>query len=406
MARLVIHQERLEGLARGELAAVIDLCPFGAIEMRGETLEINAGCKSCKICVEKGPNAAFELVETETGRHAADKSAWKGIAVYIDHTEGNIHPVSLELVGKARELALKAGFPVYALFMGHDIEEQAAGLLHYGVDEVFTYDYKELASFLIQPYTNVFEDFIGKVKPSVILIGATNAGRSLAPRVAARMRTGLTADCTELDIKENTDLVQIRPAFGGNIMAQIVTQDRRPQMATVRYKVFDAPARQLCANGKVTRCEIREEGLTSRARIVSVTKKEKRKTISEAEVIVAVGRGIKSEKDLAMAYELAEVLGAEIATTRPLIESGWVPLNRQIGLSGRTVKPKLIITLGISGSVQFRAGMENSDLIISINTDGNAGIFDVCHYAVNGDIYDIVPKLIRRIKEGAACEVE
>ena len=403
VARLVLNAERLKELTQEELIAAKNICPFNAIELNADTLEINAGCKMCKICAQKGPKGVFELVETDVVRDTVDKSEWKGIAVYIDHTEGNIHPVSLELLGKARELADKVNFPVYALFMGNNIKKQADDLLHYGVDEVFTYDYKELENFLIEPYTNVVVDFIDKVKPSVVLIGATNIGRSLAPRVAARMRTGLTADCTKLDIKENTDLIQIRPAFGGNIMAQIVTPNHRPQMATVRYKIFNAPIRQADITGKVTCCEIQEEKLASSIKIVSIAKKEIRKTISEAEVIVAVGRGIKAEKDLTMAYELAALLDAEIATTRPLIEAGWVSQTRQIGLSGRTVKPKLIITLGISGSVQFKAGMENSDLIISFNTDENANIFDVCHLAVKDDIYDIVPRLVKKIREGVGA---
>ena len=398
MPELIINYDKAKSLAPGEILDAIALCPFGAIEEHGGRIEINAGCKMCNECVRKGPEGVFELVETDVRRPRIDKSRWNGIAVYIEHLEGQVHPVSLELVGKARELAGKVNFPVYALLMGHEIKELAEELLHYGVDEVFLYDYTELRGFLIEPYTNVFADFVDKIKPSTILVGATTTGRSLAPRAAARIRTGLTADCTKLDIKDNTDLVQIRPAFGGNVMAQICTPDHRPQIATVRYKIFDAPVRQAVGGGKVTCCAIDQEKLQSRIKPVAVIGKEKKKTISEAEVIVAAGRGIRTEKDLSMAYELAELLGAEIATTRPLIEAGWISSKRQIGLSGRTVKPKLIITLGVSGSVQFKAGMENSDMIISINTDDNANIFDVCHYAVKGDVYDVVPKLLCRIK--------
>jgi len=402
MTKLLVHNEIVSTLSRDELAAIIALCPFAAIERDGEKLEVNAGCRMCMKCVREGPAGVFGVLETG-GRTAADKSAWQGIAVFVELTEGMIHPVSLELVGKANELARKAGFRVCALLMGHNAKGAAEELLHYGVDEVYLYDYRELDTFLIEPGANVFEDFINRAKPSSILVGATVKGRSLAPRIAARMRTGLTADCTRLEIKENTDLIQIRPAFGGNIMAEITTPGNRPQIATVRYKIFDAPPRRTEARGKVTYCEVPEYRLASRTRPVSIAKKEKTKTISEADVIVAVGRGIKSEKDLEMAAALAELLGAEIAATRPLVEAGWVSANRQIGLSGRTVKPKLIITLGISGSVQFKAGMENSGLIISVNTDRNAEIFNASHMAVIGDIYDVVPRLMMRIKEGAAC---
>lgn len=397
MAILKIDNEKVQRLSKDEILAAVKLCPFSAIEEKNGAFEINAGCKMCGICVKKGPDGVFALAGEDTAH--CDKSEWSGIAVYIDNSEGYIHPVSLELLGKAQELAGKSDCPVYALLMGHNVKAQAETLLHYGADEVFMYDNERLDVFLIEPYTNVFEDFVNNVKPSTVLVGATPVGRSLAPRAAARLKTGLTADCTKLDIKQNTDLVQIRPAFGGNIMAQIVTPNNRPQLATVRQKIFDAPEKSAEPRGKLTYCEIADEKLNSRIKVLSVKKKERTKTISEAEVIIAVGRGFRSEKDLAAARELAELLGAEMAGTRPAIEAGWVAANRQIGLSGRTVKPKLIITLGVSGSVQFKAGMENSDLIIAINSDENANIFGVSHYAVAGDIYDIVPKLVAKIRE-------
>jgi electron transfer flavoprotein alpha subunit len=283
--------------------------------------------------------------------------------------------------------------------IGRDIKTAARELAHYGADEIYVYDHTRLEYFLAEPYTNMFENFINAVKPSAVLIGATSAGRSLAPRVAARMSTGLTADCTRLDIDDDGGLIQIRPAFGGDIMAHICTPNHRPQIATVRYKIFDAPQKNTAAHAKIIYREIESDKLISRVRVVNIVEKEKIKSISEADVIVAAGRGIKSEKDMALADGLAALLNAETASTRPLAEAGWIAPNRQIGLSGRTVKPKLIITLGVSGSVQFRAGMENSDLIIAVNSDENADIFDYCHYAVVGDLYEIVPELIRLIKE-------
>jgi electron transfer flavoprotein alpha subunit len=266
------------------------------------------------------------------------------------------------------------------------------------VDEVFVYDYEELKDFRIEPYTAAFEDFIEKVKPSSLLVGATTIGRSLAPRVAARFRTGLTADCTRLEMKENTDLVQIRPAFGGNIMAQILCPNTRPQMATVRYKIMNAPEKSPIPGGKITYCEMDKSRLTSRVEVLKVTKKEKEESISDAEVIIAVGRALKTEKDMSMVEELAELMGAQIAGTRPLIEAGFISPKKQIGLSGRTVKPKLIITLGISGAVQFTAGMNGSERIFAVNSDPNASIFNVAHYGIVGDIYEIVPRLIQDIK--------
>lgn len=211
--------------------------------------------------------------------------------------------------------------------------------------------------------------------------------------------TGLTADCTSLVMRENTDLVQIRPAFGGNIMAQIVTTGSRPQFCTVRYKVFSAPEQAEYATGSIECMNIEADRLISRVELLKVEKKPEQVDISEADVIVAVGRGIKSEQDIEAVKELASLLGAQVACTRPLVEGGWFDAKHQIGLSGRTVGAKLIITLGISGSVQFAAGMRGSDCIIAVNTDRNAPIFDIAHYCVVGDLYKILPGLIERCKE-------
>ncbi|AKA69609.1 electron transfer flavoprotein subunit alpha/FixB family protein [Clostridium scatologenes] len=400
MGKLVVNQEKLTPSAIEEL---VKICPFGALEEKEGKIEINAGCKMCKLCVKKGPAGVMEFVEEEV--EAIDKSLWKGVAVYVDHVEGDIHPVTYELIGKAKELAAKINHPVYAVFVGHDIEKKAEEILHYGVDKVFVYDDEELKDFRIEPYTKAMEKFIDNVKPSTLLVGATTVGRSLAPRVAARFRTGLTADCTILDMKENTDLVQIRPAFGGNIMAQIINPNHRPQLATVRYKVMDAPERSEEKSGEIINCSINKDELASNINVLKVTKKEVEESISDADVIIAVGRGLKAEKDMEMVKEFAALIGAQIATTRPLIEAGWADAKKQIGLSGRTVKPKLIITLGISGAVQFAAGMNNSDCIIAINKDPKASIFNVAHYGIVGDIYEVVPKLINNVKEGKPLTV-
>lgn len=393
MSKLICHQEKVNEFIIEEL---IKVCPFNAIENKSGKIEINSGCKMCMLCVKNGPVGVMEFVEEQAAK--VDKNLWKGIGVYVDHLEGEIHPVTMELIGKAKELAAVVNFPVYCVFIGNNIKHKAEELLYYGVDEVFVYDYEELKDFRVEPYTAAFEDFVLKVKPSSLLVGATTIGRSLAPRVATRFRTGLTADCTKLEMKGNTDLVQIRPAFGGNIMAQIICPNTRPQMATVRYKVMNAPQKSCNPRGKITICEMDKAKLTSKIEVVKVTKKEAEESISDAEVIIAVGRALKTEKDMSMVKELAGLLGARIAGTRPLIEAGFINAKQQIGLSGRTVKPKLIITLGISGAVQFTAGMNGSERIFAINVDPNASIFNVAHYGVVGDIYQIVPKLIEDIK--------
>ena len=389
---LVIHSEKISNPAE-----FIKVCPFKALETDGKTVTVNSACKMCKLCVKNSKNGEAEFIEENTEK--IDKSKWRDITVYVDHIDGEIHPVTYELIGKASELAKKSGYKVKCLFIGCDISEKAEQLLYYGVDEVFVYDRKALQNFRIEPYTAVFEDYIKNNKPSIILVGATTVGRQLAPRVAARFKTGLTADCTVLDIEENTDLVQIRPAFGGNIMAQICTPNNRPQMATVRYKVMEAAQKQSEKSGKVTKCEIDEALLKSDIEILNVVKKEKVKSIEAADIIVAAGRGVKTKDDLLMIQNLCDALGAEFACTRPLVECGWADARRQIGLSGRTVRPKLIITCGISGAVQFAAGMNSSEKIFAINNDEKAPIFKVAHYGIVGDIYEIVPMLTEKINE-------
>ena len=395
MAELRIHQEQLD---EDGIRQLIDICPFGAISCRDGKVEIDSGCRMCRLCVKKGPGGAVEYMETQ--EPGINKDEWRAVAVYVEYNGKAVHPVTFELIGKARELAAVTGHPVYALFMGYQVGEKAEELLAYGVDQVFVYDRKELEHFSVLTYANVFADFITRIRPSSILVGATNAGRSLAPRVAARFRTGLTADCTVLEMKENTDLVQIRPAFGGNIMAQIVTPKNRPQFCTVRYKIFSAPPVTKEPSGTIRTMEVTEDMIDRRIRVEEIIHKPKEIDISEAEVIVAVGRGVKSQADLEIIRELAAALDAQLACTRPLIECGWFDARRQIGLSGRTVKPKLIITIGISGSVQFAAGMRGAECIIAINTDRKAPVFDITNIGLVGDWYEILPRLLKTVKEG------
>lgn len=398
MPHLQIHPEKLTPAARQQLIA---LCPFGAIEDENGALTISAACKMCRMCVKKGPAGAVTLVQDAAGAPAVDKDAWRGIAVFVEHQEGVIHNVTFELLGKARALAAVTHQPVYAVMMGSGITA-ADTLLRYGADAVYLYDDPAFAHFLMAPYANAFTDFIEKVHPSSILVGATNMGRSLAPRVAARFRTGLTADCTMLEMKENTDLVQIRPAFGGNIMAQIVNPAHRPQFCTVRYKIFSAPAPLAHPQGRVERMTLAADKLRSPVQLLEIRPKPQEIDISEAETIVAVGRGVRTEADFALARRLAAALGAQLACTRPLVEGGLFDVKHQIGLSGRTVNAKLIVTLGVSGSVQFAAGMRGSGCIVAVNSDPAAPIFDIAHYGLVGDLGKIVPALLKELEKGAA----
>lgn len=394
MPKILIHQEKIT-----DIPAVIKLCPFSAIEQTPDgKLQINAACKVCKICVTKGPKDAFEYFEEKAPK--VDKSLWKGITVYVEHHAGEIHPVTFELLGKAKELATKINQPVYALFIGNNITKKAEILFNYGANVVFTYDSKEFEFYRIEPYAAAFSDHVDKQKPSTVLVGGTTIGRSLAPRVAARFKTGLTADCTFLDMQPSTDLDQIRPAFGGNIMAHIRTPNSRPQFATVRYKIFNAlQGCEIPKNASIISCSVDTLDLSSKIKVIAQNPKKSEKGIEESEILVAGGRGLKKPEDLALIKELASALGGQYATSRPLAEAGWSNARNQIGLSGRTVKPKLIIACGISGSIQFRAGMQNSEYIIAINTDENAPIFSIAHVAIVGDLYKIVPELIQLVKQ-------
>lgn len=373
------------------------LCPFGAIEVQDGTVLINSACRFCRVCVKKEP-AVFALREDEPAVKTSVLTEFSGVAVYLEQVEGAIHPVSLELVGKGRYLADRAGQKLYGILIGNIESRNAEELLHYPIDELHLYCHPLLSRYTAEPYAALFEDFITLVKPSAVLVGGTVIGRSLAPRVAAHFKTGLTADCTMLDISPEGQLDQIRPAFGGDIMAFIHTANSRPQFATVRYKVFDPPARSAEKRGRVVCHEVAEGSFTSGIRVIESKPKPAVSGIEDASVIVAIGKGVKKKSDLDLIEGLASVLKAQIAGTRPMIESGILDPRRQIGLSGRTVKPKLIITLGVSGSVQFVAGMKSSERIIAVNTDRNAPIFNVAHIGIVGDLYEVIPRLLHLIE--------
>ncbi|MFI3284647.1 MAG: electron transfer flavoprotein subunit alpha [Erysipelotrichaceae bacterium] len=376
----------------------IKACPFNALEVVDGNINVNAACKMCQVCIKQCPVHAISIEKEE--KKAIDKTKYKGILVYVEHEMGDIHPVTLELVGKALELAKIVSQDVYCLFIGHQIEESAKQLLEYGVRKVFVYEEPSLTHFKVDSYANLFEDCILKLKPHTVLVGATTTGRSLAPRVATRLHTGLTADCTILQMRENTDLIQTRPAFGGNIMAQIITTNHRPQFATVRYKVMNHATKVEHPNGEVILQNYDPKLLESKIEILNVSAKPKEVDIAASDVLVVAGNAIKDEKGMALIEELANHLGGIVAVTRPLVEKGFKSCQYQIGLSGRTVKPKLIITCGVSGAIQFVAGMNQSETIIAINTDEQAPIFKVAHHAVIGDIYEIIPMLIEKIKGG------
>lgn len=397
MGKLVINNDKITKEVAEKL---ISICPFNAIEYNDNKLDINSACKLCKMCVRKGPQGAITFQEDEVKAPAVNKDEWKGIAVFVELELDNVHPVVYELIGKARELVQVTKQEVYAVLIAskEQVEKYKDEILSYGVDKLFIYENELYKNFNMDRFASAMENFIETEKPSVVLYGGTPLGRSFAPKIASHFKTGLTADCTRLGMKENTDLIQVRPAFGGNIMAQIICTNTRPQMATVRYKIFQKPA-QGKAHGSVVYKETKNLKLDSMIKLLNIIRKERTEDISEADVIVACGRAFKSAEEMSIAYELADLLGGIVAVSRPMVEAGIKDAKYQIGLSGKTVAPKLIITLGISGAVQFVAGMSGSQLIISINKDPNASIFDVSHYGIVDDVFKVVPELIRLIKE-------
>lgn len=375
--------------------ACISACPFGALENKDGNIEVNGNCRLCKGCIGACPAGAISIDQRENS--GLDKSLYCGIAVYVEHEAAEIQPVTFELIGKARKLAAEVKHRVYAVFIGDNIEEAAQQLLSYGVDEVLVYQHPEYRSFRVDNYAEAFSDALRRIKPSVVLFAATTVGRSLAPTIATRFKTGLTADTTDLIMRENTDLVQIRPAFGGNIMAQIITSGSRPQFATVREKVFEK-AKKTEVRGKAVLQEVTDALTASRIEVLNVEKMPPVTDISAAEIIVCAGNGVRTDSAFELIKELASLLKAALAGSRPLIERGLLTVNHQIGLSGRTVRPELIICVGVSGAIQFTSGMSSAKTIISINSDPEAPINKLAHYAVIGDLNEILPELVRLIK--------
>ena len=395
MAQIAVIERKCTGCEQ-----CVSACPFSAIDMIGGKAQMNAACKVCGLCLKQCPQGA--IIRLETKVDSVDKTKWSDILVFAEQSEGSLHPVCLELIGEAQRLAAGKDQKVKAVILGGHVEDCAQELRHYGVDEVHVYEGEELSFFRADAFAACVEDCIKRIKPSVVLVGATALGRSLAPRLSTRFRTGLTADCTQLELKANTDLVQIRPAFGGNIMAQIVTPNTRPQFATVRYKVMEAPKRMEEEMGEVLRQRMPKAVRDSRVKLVSTEPVPKAANISDAEILVVAGRGLQKKEDLELVRELAGLLGGEYAVTRPLAEKGWESNTRQIGLSGRTVRPKLIITFGVSGAIQFTAGMDQAEHIIAVNSDKDAPIFKLAHVCIVSDLYEVLPQMISKLKEKEA----
>ena len=377
----------------------VKACPYGAIDFKEGKAAILEQCTSCGACVDVCKNSA---IETDAApREIPDFSNRQGVWVFAEQRGGKLAKVSLELLGKARELAQELDQEVSAVLLGRDVAGITETLITYGAQKVYLADHPALENFRSEPYTDVLSTILQEQRPNILLIGATHIGRDLAPRVAHKVGVGLTADCTELSIEPDEKiLLQIRPAFGGNIMATIVNRFSRPQMATVRPGVMEA-CEMPGNDGTIVSVEVSLDEAAIGTQILEIIKeKEKTGDLSQAKVVVAGGRGVRDADGFAILKELAEVMDGEVAGTRVAVEEGWIPVSMQVGQTGQTVRPEIYIACGISGAIQHRAGMMNSRYIIAINNDANAPIFKVADWSIVGDIFDIVPEMIKKLKAG------
>lgn len=380
--------------------ACIRACAYEAITVIDKLAIIDLDkCVLCGACVGSCPFEAILIRKKESVQ--IDKAEYSGIWVFAEQKDGIIAPVVFELLGKGRDLADQMGAELSAVVLGSGIESLASELIAYGADQVIEVDDPELKHFRDERYAKALSEMAHKYKPSVILAGATVTGRSFVPRVAVHLHTGLTADCTGLEYDPDSgNLLQTRPAFGGNIMATIVTSNHRPQMATVRHKVMNPIARDDSRSGIVIREQVVFDFDEEMSTWLGF---EKEKTtlvnITEANVIVSGGRGMKEAKNFAMIEELAESLSGAVGASRAAVDAEWIPYSHQVGQTGKTVKPNIYISVGISGAIQHLAGMSSADYIVAINKDPDAPIFKAADLGIVGDLFEILPKLIKRVKE-------
>ncbi len=375
----------------------IPACPFGLIEITDEKAYINEGCTLCGACQEA---CDYEAILIEVAAETATVSdSHRGIWVFAEQRDGKLKSVDYELLSKGRELADTLNTELCAICFGHNIGETEQ-LIAYGADKVYLIDSPDLADHQEDLYTRELTRLIQGHKPEIVIAGATSLGRSFIPRVAAILKTGLTADCTGLEIDtENRLLLQSRPTFSGNIMATIICQTRRPQMATVRPRVFKKNTPDERRKGQIIKVDFNKEGITSKTKLLNfVEDLTERVKIEDADIIVSGGRGLGKAENFQLLEELAAAMGAAMGSSRPPVDDGWIPYSHQVGQTGKTVCPKLYIACGISGSVQHMAGMQTSDIIVAINNDPNAPIFEVANYGIVGDLFEVVPMLIAKLK--------
>ncbi len=375
-------------------------CPFGGISVQNGTAETNGACTLCGTCVELCPVEALSIRRAEQEAEAGYQDIW----VFAELAGGErLAPVVRELMGKGRQLADARGCRLAAVLLGGAGSFRETELISLGADLVYLCRDARLAEPLEQPYAQVLSGMVERFRPEVFLFGATSFGRSLAPRLAARLGTGLTADCTELAMGEDGLLRQTRPAFGGNLMATILCPVRRPQMATVRPGVFAPAVPDAGRSGRVREFPLPE--LPSRVTIRERTELPPVESIAGASVLVVAGRGIGSRKNLALVQEFARRIGAAWGCSRPLVDAGWCEHAHQVGQTGCSVAPRLLISLGVSGAVQHLAGIRRAETVVAVNTDPQAPIFQVSQYGIQGDCVEILREWLRQLDSAVGSGV-
>lgn len=375
-------------------------CPFGAMEIIEKKAYIKDECTVCGACANACEFDAI-IIERGAGKGTENIEQYKGVLVFAEQHNGEMKNCSYELLGEGRKLADKLGQDLSAVLPGYQVESLAKDLFAHGADKVYLVDNETLTTYLTDTYATALSAVIAIYKPAIVLYGATTTGRDLAPRVASRIQTGLTADCTGLDIEEDSGLLlQTRPAFGGNIMATIKCPRHRPQMSTVRPKVMKKPEPDYNRKGELIEVPVEISSKGIRAKILDVIKEAKQTAdLEEAEIIVTGGWGLGEAENFKIIEELAEILGGAVGASRAAVDAGWKSHSCQVGQTGKTVCPKLYIACGVSGAVQHLVGMQTSDLIIAINKDPEAPIFKVANYGIVGDLFQIIPELIKELKK-------
>jgi electron transfer flavoprotein alpha subunit len=377
----------------------LESCPYTAIEMKGDKAFINEYCQICRTCLSACPVGAIKESGESMQEKQEDFDSYRGVMTFAEQRHGTVSPVSFELLGAGRKLADKLGAPLSAVLFGA-CKSEAEELIRWGAETVYLCDREEYREFNDEPYASLLAHAIREYKPEIVLAGATPVGRSFLPRVAARLSTGLTADCTSLDIDTDTrNFLQVRPAFGGNIMATILCPNRRPQMATVRPKVMKKGDYDASRTGTIV--IMNPERIESRTRVLESVKERSEVMVNlhEADVIVSGGRGIGGPEGFKLLETLASLLGGAIGASRAAVDEGWITYSHQVGQTGKTVCPKIYIACGISGAVQHLVGMQSSDIIIAINKNPEAPIFGVASYGIVGDVREVVPALINKLRE-------